>query len=62
MDVKFIRDVGVGSVAIGFVIGIIASIVKKRERKINYFGVRTSKKKKERSINKVADIKEEIKL
>ena len=46
MDVKFIRNVGVGSVAIGFVIGIIASIVKKRERKINYFGVRTSKKKK----------------
>ena len=41
MNVKFIRDVGVGSVMIGCVIGIIASIVKKREGKINYFGVRT---------------------
>lgn len=46
MNVKIKRVVCVGSVVIGVVIGIIASIVKKRERKINYFGVRTSKKKK----------------
>ena len=46
MNVKIKRVVCAGSVGMVFAIGIIASIVKKGERKINYFGVRTSKKKK----------------